>query len=182
MRKEGLIEQAIEERKRVAQDKEYYMQNETKLREEIDKLRNIQMEAMKDFSNNPTNNIRAASIENKKNNGEKLTFSDRLNVIDRKIYNFVGAILVAASLLGGAALVGGGDANSTEDNKQLQDLEKKVESQESKQKAIEDKAEKAEQEKQQAQEAQKKAEQEKQQAQEAQKKAEQEKNKDKKKD
>lgn len=182
MRKEGLIEQAIEDRKRVAQDKEYYMQNETKLREEIDKLRNIQMEAMKDFSNNPTNNIRAASIENKKNNGEKLTFSDRLNAIDRKIYNFVGAILVAASLLGGAALVGGGDANSTEDNKQLQDLEKKVESQESKQKAIEDKAEKAEQEKQQAQEAQKKAEQEKQQAQEAQKKAEQEKNKDKKKD
>ncbi|WP_394882231.1 hypothetical protein [Mammaliicoccus sciuri] len=182
MRKEALIEQAIEERKRVAQDKEYYMQNEANLRKEIDELRSIQMEAMKDFSNNPTHNIRAASIENKKNNGEKLTFSDRLNAIDRKIYNFIGAVLVSASLLGGAALVGGGDVSSSEDNKQLQELEKKVQSQESKQKEIEEKANKAEQEKQQAQEAQKKAEQEKQQAQEAQKKAEQEKSKDKKKD
>lgn len=182
MRKEGLIEQAIEERKRVAQDKEYYMQNEAKLRDEIDRLREIQMEAMKDFSNNPTHNIRAASIENKKNNGEKLTLSDRLNAIDRKIYNFIGAILVSASLLGGAALVGGGDVSSSEDNNQLQELEKKVQSQESKQKEIEDKANKAEQEKKQALEAQKKAEQEKEQAQEAQKKAEQEKNEDKKKD
>ncbi len=154
MRKDNQLVSASEERKMLIDDKEYHKKTADDLREELNKLRVLQLESMKDFSQNPQNNIRATTIENKKNKGEKLTFSEKLDTIDRKLYNLVGATLIGASLLGSALIIGGGDeANSAEEVKALEQKIEKQQKQIDEAKSIEEQRQQKELEDAKAEEA-----------------------------
>lgn len=129
MKKDTLIENAREERQVLIKDKEYYRKEADELKSEIADLRKLQIDSMKDFSVNPLANVRASTIEHKKNTGEKITFGDRLASIDKKKYNLLSALLIGASVLGSAFIIGGDDGQANSSQEEIKSLEETVKSQ-----------------------------------------------------
>jgi len=125
LKKDAQLQSAAEERKSLADDREYHKLRADNASRELNELRELQIKAMQETANNPYVTVRATTIEKKRNNGEKLTLSEKLEGIDRKIDNMIGAALIAASLLGSAAILGGNDDNQNE----IKSLEQQVKAQ-----------------------------------------------------
>ncbi|TDL95526.1 hypothetical protein ERX40_10105 [Macrococcus carouselicus] len=125
LKKDAQLQSAAEERKALADDREYHKLRADNASRELNELRELQIKAMQETANNPYVTVRATTIEKKRNNGEKLTLSEKLEGIDRKIYNMIGAALIAASLLGSAAILGDNDDNQNE----IKSLEQQVKAQ-----------------------------------------------------
>lgn len=126
MKKDSLLEKASDERSMLIKDKEYYRVEADSLKSEVAELRKLQIDSMKDFSVNPLANVRASTIEHKKNTGETITFGDRLASIDKKIYNLLSALLIGASLLGSAFVISGNNDEANSNQQEVTSLEETV--------------------------------------------------------